>query len=345
MRSRAPRLLFLAAAVVPFVVAVGKQTADKQEPAAEQVFKNIQAFKGMPASELIPSMEFMAASLKIECSDCHDMKDFSIDTRMKETARRMIAMQRDINAKNFNGRNQVTCMTCHRGSEKPVGTPVPNGLTLRHASIENPPKAEDLFGKHAALSPAFSAPLVRRGTLTAPSDATHKIESAPLEYIQAPGGKYSLVSGDKKVVANGTKIWYGPAEMTGEGAAIFGRIGRTWRGDDAFAGLERPTVVGQEQIGNAPVVVVRATRPATSSTEELYFDTKSGLLVRLVNIRRSPLGNVVSAIDYSNYRKVNGAMVPMRVVATYAGGEQWIMDFKTARLDPSVGASAFEPAK
>src|SRR5579871_2946947 len=117
------RFLVLALAVSPFVYAVAQQNGDKPAPTCEQVFKNIQVFKGVPASDLIPSMEFMAASLKMECTDCHDAKDYSADTkRAKEAARNMVTMQRDINAKNFNNRNQVTCMTCHRGSEHPVGT-------------------------------------------------------------------------------------------------------------------------------------------------------------------------------------------------------------------------------
>jgi len=38
---------------------------------AEEEFKNIQALKGVPADQVIPSMQFIAASLGVECEYCH----------------------------------------------------------------------------------------------------------------------------------------------------------------------------------------------------------------------------------------------------------------------------------
>jgi hypothetical protein len=38
---------------------------------AEEQFKNIQALKGIPADQLVPSMQFIAASLGVECEYCH----------------------------------------------------------------------------------------------------------------------------------------------------------------------------------------------------------------------------------------------------------------------------------
>jgi photosynthetic reaction center cytochrome c subunit len=337
------RIALFAFAIVPFIVASAQQTAAKQEPMCEQVFKNIQVFKGVPASDLIPSMEFMAASLKYECSDCHDAKDFSVETRAKDTARHMILMQRDINAKNFSNRTQVTCMTCHRGSEHPVPTPMPGDVSLRHARMENAPSTDDLFAKHiAAAGKPASGFVVRAGTMTAPNDATHKVETKPLEFIQGAGGKFRLVAGERKVGSDGAQVWYGTYPMTDEPAAMFGRIGRSWRGGDTFAGLERASVAGKDMIGKSPVIVVRASSPSTTSTQELYFDAKTGLLLRMVNARRASLGTVVTSYDYSNFKTLNGMAVPMKVVMTFAGGEQWIMDFKTAKIDPSINESVFK---
>lgn len=336
------RLLLLAFAATPILVAVAQQTAEKQAPTCEQVFKNIQVFKGVPASDLIPSMEFMAASLKFECTDCHNAKDYSAETRAKETARHMITMQRDINAKNFNNRNQVTCMTCHRGSENPVGTPVPEGITMRHARLESAPKPEDLFAKQTSAVGMTTQALVRTGTMTAPNDATHKPETTPVEFIQAPGGKFRLVAGDRKIGSDGAQVWYGSNPMFDEPAFIFGRLGKAWRGPDTFTGLDRPTVSGKDAIGKTQVVVVRAQSPATNSTQEFWFDAKSNLLDRVMNARRSSLGTVVSVLDYTNYRKVGDIQAPMKVVLTFAGGEQWIMDFKSAKLDPSVNDAIFK---
>ena len=60
---------------------------------AEEEFKNIQALKGIPADQLIPSMQFIAASLGVECEYCHVARAFDKDDKKpKVTARKMIAM-------------------------------------------------------------------------------------------------------------------------------------------------------------------------------------------------------------------------------------------------------------
>lgn len=340
---RLSRALLLVLAAAPFAVAVTVQ-GQKEEPKCEDVFQDIVVFKGVPASDLIPSMEFMAASLHFECTDCHDPKDYSASTRTKETARKMVLMQREINTKNFGGRNEVTCNSCHNGMEHPAGTPIPTGVALRHTRLENPPKAEDLIAKHVAAAGDVGGVLVLKGTLTAPNDATHKVETSPLEFIQAPGGKFRMVAGDRKVFSDGEKVWYGTMEMNGEPASIFNRIGRPMRGADSFTGLERVTVSGKDTLGKTPVVVVRASRPATVATQEFYFDTKSNLMSRMVNIRRSSLGNVVTAYDYANYKSAGGAKAPMKITVTFADGVPWIMDFKSAKVEKSVPDSTFKPA-
>ena len=38
---------------------------------AEEEFKNIQALKGIPAEQVIPSMQFIAGSLGVECEYCY----------------------------------------------------------------------------------------------------------------------------------------------------------------------------------------------------------------------------------------------------------------------------------
>jgi len=332
-----------AAAAAPFLVAFTQQGGAK-EPNCEDVFSNITVFKGVPASDLIPSMEFMSASLGYECENCHDPKSYAADTRTKDVARHMILMQRDINTKNFSGRTQVTCNTCHGGKEHPSGTPLPEGTVLRHKRFETgAPQVTDLFAAHVAAAgkPATGA-LVRTGTLTAPNDMTHKVETLPVEFIQAAGGKFRLVAGERKIGSDGTATWYGTMPMQAEPKFVFDRIGRAWRGDDAFTGLDTAQVAGKDTVGKDEVVVVRAGRQATTSNEELSFDPKSHLLTKAVNLKRSSLGTVVSSIDYSNYKTVNGMKVPMKVTITFAGNQKWTMDFKSAKVDPSVADTAFK---
>src|ERR1044072_3917029 len=44
---------------------------DHQEQTAEQVYKNIQVLKGVPASQLNSIMSLMAGSLGVTCTHCH----------------------------------------------------------------------------------------------------------------------------------------------------------------------------------------------------------------------------------------------------------------------------------
>jgi hypothetical protein len=170
------------------------------------------------------------------------------------------------------------------------------------------------------------------------------METTPVELIQAPGGKYRLVAGERKIGSDGTQAWYGGLPLTDEPMAMFGRLGRTWVGETDFAGLSRPAVTGKDTVGKSEAVVVQGFRTATASAEELYFDAASKLLSRLVNIRRSTVGTVVSAIDYLDYRKVGSAQVPMKVNMMFAEGPTWSFDFKTAKIEPTVDEKIFKSA-
>lgn len=328
------RLLIPALAACPFVYAATLQSP----PTCEQVYKNIQVFKGVPASDLVPAMEFMCASLNWQCADCHDPKDFTAETRGKETARKMVLMQRDINAKFFNGKLEVTCMSCHGGREHPAGTPIPQGLNLRHERIEGGPTPQSLIAKHLASVGTGGETVQMTGTMTAPSDGTLKIETHPLIFVRGPEGKFMFSSGERKVGSDGAAVWYDKYPLVDEPAAIFGRMGRSWRSESAFKGLDKLALSGKDSIGKTPVLVVRGSRASTNSTEELWFDQKTGLLVRVVNIRRSSIGAVVTSFDYSNFKTLGKARVPLMMVATFADGTKWIFDCKAAAIVPANDA-------
>jgi len=87
---------------------------------AEEVYKNIQVFKGMPAPDLLQTMQSFTRSLGVKCDFCHVQDAFDKDDKPeKPTAREMILMARGINKDNFGGHMRVTCWTCHRGSTEP----------------------------------------------------------------------------------------------------------------------------------------------------------------------------------------------------------------------------------
>src|SRR5215813_15518990 len=102
---------------------------------AEEAFQNIQVFRDVPQSELLPIMHFMRSSLGVRCDHCHIAENgmyWKDDKPAKAKARQMIRMVDDINDKNFGGQPVVTCNSCHRGNAIPVGIP-----SVDQAAFEN----------------------------------------------------------------------------------------------------------------------------------------------------------------------------------------------------------------
>src|ERR1700730_6715062 len=96
---------------------------------AEEQFKNIKVLNGIPAEQVIPAMQFITASLGVECEYCHVRQEKGLafdkdDKKPKVAARKMIQMVSAINKDNFEGKREVTCFSCHRGAADPVGTPI-----------------------------------------------------------------------------------------------------------------------------------------------------------------------------------------------------------------------------
>src|ERR1700736_3229934 len=105
----------------------GGQTKQREpgQKLAEEQFKNIQVLKGIPADQLMPAMQFISASLGVDCEYCPDHQAMdSDDKKPKKVARQMMTMMFDIDKSNFDGRLAVPYYSCHRGAAKPVSIPV-----------------------------------------------------------------------------------------------------------------------------------------------------------------------------------------------------------------------------
>ena len=122
---------------------------------AAQQYKNIQVLKDIPADQLIPTMQFIAGSLGVECDFCHVKRQFDKDDKPeKKTARRMMEMMFAINKDNFKGEREVTCNTCHRGSPHPAGHsrhsrhggPQPEAMEAMHEHDEQEKRRGDGVG-------------------------------------------------------------------------------------------------------------------------------------------------------------------------------------------------------
>src|SRR5258708_16956954 len=150
-RSRLPRSLFdrkghcmkfhLALAGIAFLSLGSMATAqapapqNAQAPApqkakmVEDVFKNVQALKGISVDDFLQTMGVMSAAIGFDCSECHfnagtdQVKWEADDNPRKLTARRMVRMVQAINKDHFGNRQNITCWTCHRGRDRPATSP------------------------------------------------------------------------------------------------------------------------------------------------------------------------------------------------------------------------------
>jgi hypothetical protein len=86
--------------------------------------KNLKILK---PEEVRPAMSAYTRSLGVTCDFCHVMGGdrASDDNPKKNTARMMIAMVKDINAKfpDAATKTYVTCYTCHNGKSTPLTAP------------------------------------------------------------------------------------------------------------------------------------------------------------------------------------------------------------------------------
>ena len=115
-----------------FVKQVSEHIAGSEDEPAERVFKNIKWLKGVPAGQFLRIMDAgYSRALGVNCSYCHDTRDFSSDNqRPKRAAREMALMHRMINGqlrqmKNLDTKTNsadraINCGTCHRGKINPL---------------------------------------------------------------------------------------------------------------------------------------------------------------------------------------------------------------------------------
>ena len=131
----------------------------------EQTKKNIKVLQGVPTSQLIPTMSFMANSLGVTCLYCHNTKAYESDEKpAKDAARKMIAMQRAMNEQYYGGKLTITCNTCHQGRAVPQAVPLVSNAAW--AQMPAPPDksvpAEEAVARLCAGTPSHR---VVRGTV------------------------------------------------------------------------------------------------------------------------------------------------------------------------------------
>jgi outer membrane lipoprotein-sorting protein len=313
---------------------------------AEEQFKNIQVLKGIPADQLIPAMQFITASLGVECEFCHVQGAFEKDEKKpKQTARKMMEMMFAINKDNFEGHREVTCYSCHRGSINPVGTPLVMAEEPKPAMGAGEARSEEKNGEGAAgkeaSGPAADQLLDKYLQAVGGAAAIEKITSrvmkgaitfgdrnVPIDiYSKDPDKRISFThtpDGDSVTAFDGHEGWLGapkrPAhEMHGsenDAAAMDADLHFAAHLKSMFSDAQ---VRGTEKIGDHETYVVIGQREGKPPLR-LYFDKQSGLLVRLVRYGETPLGQMPTQIDYEDYREAGGVKIPFRWTLARPGG-------------------------
>ena len=309
---------------------------------AEEVYKNIQVLNGAPSDQLLPAMQFITASLGVQCDYCHVPGAFDKDDlKTKQTARQMMRMMFAVNKDTFAGKREVTCYTCHRGSTAPVPTP----LIADHEPMASPHAGHDpnqATGGAPPVSPGADQILENYVRALGGADAIRKISSRtqkgtitafggrqfPLEvFAKAPDKRLSVMhlpGGDSLTVFDGQRGWLGaahrdPREMTPsevEAARFDADFYFPLRARQYFSEIEPEP---QEKVGEREANVVLGKRPGQPAMK-LYFDAASGLLVRVVRYAETPLGRNPTQIDYGDYRDTGGVRLPYRwTIARPAG--------------------------
>lgn len=113
----------------PQIRQLEKQIAGREQLPAEQVFANIQIFKGMPAQRVLRVMELaFVPNLGVQCSHCHVEGNWASDDRpTKAIARGMWRLREETQeqVRKITGKPDVavTCYTCHKGQPRPAFAP------------------------------------------------------------------------------------------------------------------------------------------------------------------------------------------------------------------------------
>lgn len=338
-------------------------SAGPQPKTTEQAFKNIQVFKGLPADQLIPSMQFISASLGVECDYCHVQNAFDKDDKKpKPIARKMIEMMFAINKDNFEGHREVTCNSCHRGSPHPAGIPAIGDGEERPTEHEHAPGSSSEANESA--KPAGADPIVEKYlAAVGGAEALQKISSRvakgsaimgghplPIEiFAQAPDKRVSvthLPEGDIITAYDGHTGWLGnpgrPPRPMGKSESEAARLDA----DMSLAAhiktiFPELKVAPAEKIGDHEVTVVRGLREGLPPVK-LYFDLQSGLLVRMVRYNDSPLGLNPTQIDYADYRDTGGVKIPFRWTIARPSGS-FTIQVEQAEQNVPIDPGKFTP--
>jgi photosynthetic reaction center cytochrome c subunit len=326
----------------------------------EQVFKNIQVLKGTPADQLQPAMQFISSSLGVECEFCHVQNAFEKDDKKsKQTARKMIEMQMAINRDHFKGEREVTCFSCHRGNENPVGVPIiaadePKRPEEQKAEIAPPasPAADQIIDKYVQAVGGVEA-LQKNTSRIQTGTVSFGGRQFPVEVLaKAPNKRISMVhtpNGDNITAFDGHAGWLGnpggrpPRDMTAQENDAVSFDATFYLPAEIKKMFTQFRVRPAEKIGGHEVVQVIGINPGKPPLR-FFFDKESGLLVRTVRYADTPLGRNPTQVDYADYRTDGGVKFPFQWTVARPSGRFTIQVDKMQQNVPIDDAKFAKPA-
>ncbi|MGP8242913.1 MAG: c-type cytochrome [Bryobacteraceae bacterium] len=322
---RLNRRFTLAAALLLASIPLAQATDPKT---AEEVYKNIVQLKGTPADQLMPAMQFIAVSLGVECSFCHVRGKMDADDKpAKNTARDMMAMMAMINKTSFNGRQQVTCYSCHHGLAHPAS--VPPVLESDAAPSAPKPMAPPASGQGPTADEILEKYVTALGGADAIRKVTSRVEKgvilangseSPVEvFTQAPNKRITVThmgGGESFTAFDGAAGWMGntgrPArDMSPQeswASSIDADFDLALNLKDMFPQIRRTRPETVNGVECETLLATAAGHPPV----RFSFDRNSGLLVREVRYTQTPVGRMPAQIDYADYRDADGVKIPFR---------------------------------
>lgn len=346
----------------------GVRSESSQEKPAEQVYKNIQVLKGVPAVQLLGAMNYMAGALGVSCNHCHVPNQFVKDDKpAKLLARRHILMTRTLNESTFENQQTINCITCHRGEPRPT-----TRLQLTAHVLEPPPTVA------AAPLPSVDQVLERYAKALGGEAQIEKLKSLrisgtrvttmgrdpsqteQLEILRKAPNKlrmtFSRQGSDSTQAFDGQTGW---RSFNGRVSAISGpdlvgaqRDANFYKDSRLREQYSQLTVTGRETIDGRDCVVIEAALPEQHparvmfgiQSEKLYFDAQTGLLVRRYMEYKTLFGPLPEATDYADYRKVKGVMMPF-VVTLSRPPMQVVQKAEVIKIDGTIGDEMFDKPK
>jgi hypothetical protein len=294
-------------------------------------------------------------SLGVRCNYCHVTSSFDKDEKQtKLTARRMIEMVFALNKGSFNGQGAVSCYTCHRGKPTPVPVPVVGQNLWAPSSAspapEAPPSVKQILDRYvqAVGGPEALARISSRVVKGSRIGADGVL--VPEEVYQKAPDKLLTVTSYPNVVFsngyNGTAAW-----------AHSSRDGLMPLPDQLLAQLKRDAVfykeiktqelysnlivLGRASVRDADAFVIQAT-PVDGPPEKLFFDVRTGLLVRRYTESDTPLGKLPLQVDYEDYRDVDGVKQPF-LIHWSLPGRIWGRKIDEIKQNVSLDDAKFNP--